>query len=646
MTSIISSIAPNYQTMIQEKEGKMEEDRISLLPNDILHQILSSMDTQTLIKTTSLLSKRWSNLWTSIPTLLFDFPSFSCPHLNRQRERCFRRFIKRVLSHRRMHLTSLSKVNKITMFFATEPIGCRARGEELTETQRFAKEDQLVFKLLFYFAALNNVEDLSIDGGDLDFSNWCRHFTTCRSLKLSGYYEGIWVPHSFEFLKSLEIENFYTDFFFDEFEDGMLPDYPLLERLILRGSCFEHLDICAPKLEYLELGILSCREYRCGIEISLCTPNLRFVKLDNIVPCLDSTDDFLSLQKVEFSLDYKIPMLDMYEIENEIVEHLRSVFYLLQKANSIVINTVAVEDLSEYVIIPSTLKDESFMFEKLRELRVREGGVCESDIEKSNEILNKLLNNSPSMETWWRGNLDDQQHSEALQINVKNASAVSSNGFYLVALTISSINGLYCHAYKKEGVALVICQADPVLNDGQSGNDDDDGSRQSVLESRKNKLFKLVFSQSNGKSPRSFLDVSTSFNRFMLRALTQHGGEFIQKLIYSYLEFGEESFLTKALPYTPFHKAQQLYITTDYAFESMWSCLSACKLLTVLNGKCFVGSHLESMVLPSLRMFVLDICDDYSDYYDYQVANDQDVYGILLNGNRKTLLSGCPNLEY
>ena len=123
-------------------------------------------------------------------------------------------------------------------------------------------------------------------------------------------------------------------------------------------------------------------------------------------------------------------MLDMYEMENKIVEHLRSVFYLLQKANSIVINVLAVEvlfiyiwpgyiyiyinkccsifwtfvwfqDLSEYVIIPSTLKHESFMFEKLRELRVREGGICESGIEKSNEILNNLLNNNPSMETWY-----------------------------------------------------------------------------------------------------------------------------------------------------------------------------------------------------------------------------------------------------
>ena len=42
-------------------------------------------------------------------------------------------------------------------------------------------------------------------------------------------------------------------------------------------------------------------------------------------------------------------MLDMYEMENKIVEHLRSVFYLLQKENSIVINTLAVEVLFIYM---------------------------------------------------------------------------------------------------------------------------------------------------------------------------------------------------------------------------------------------------------------------------------------------------------
>uniref|UniRef100_A0A9I9DQM6 Phosducin domain-containing protein n=1 Tax=Cucumis melo TaxID=3656 RepID=A0A9I9DQM6_CUCME len=41
-----------------------------------------------------------------------------------------------------------------------------------------------------------------------------------------------------------------------------------------------------------------------------------------------------------------------------------------------------------------------------------------------------------------------------------------------------------------EGVALVLCQADPVLNDGQSGNDD--GSRKSVLESVRRKIIEKV----------------------------------------------------------------------------------------------------------------------------------------------------------
>lgn len=40
------------------------------------------------------------------------------------------------------------------------------------------------------------------------------------------------------------------------------------------------------------------------------------------------------------------------------------------------------------------------------------------------------------------------------------------------------------------GVALVLCQADPVLNDGQSGNDD--GSRKSVLESVRRKIIEKV----------------------------------------------------------------------------------------------------------------------------------------------------------
>jgi len=54
------------------------EDRISALPDPIIHHILSSLPTK-LSAATSILSKRWKPLWLSVPTLHFDdetFPNF------------------------------------------------------------------------------------------------------------------------------------------------------------------------------------------------------------------------------------------------------------------------------------------------------------------------------------------------------------------------------------------------------------------------------------------------------------------------------------------------------------------------------------------------------------------------------------------
>ncbi|XP_026436164.1 F-box/LRR-repeat protein At4g14103-like [Papaver somniferum] len=46
------------------------EDRISELPDSLLHRILSSLDIKHVART-SFLSKRWSRIWTSFPTLVF-----------------------------------------------------------------------------------------------------------------------------------------------------------------------------------------------------------------------------------------------------------------------------------------------------------------------------------------------------------------------------------------------------------------------------------------------------------------------------------------------------------------------------------------------------------------------------------------------
>ncbi|XP_045799183.1 putative F-box/FBD/LRR-repeat protein At5g22670 [Trifolium pratense] len=51
------------------------EDRISSLPDPILHHILSFLPTK-IAATTTILSKRWNPLWLSVPTLNFDDTTF------------------------------------------------------------------------------------------------------------------------------------------------------------------------------------------------------------------------------------------------------------------------------------------------------------------------------------------------------------------------------------------------------------------------------------------------------------------------------------------------------------------------------------------------------------------------------------------
>lgn len=69
-----------------------EEDRISKLPDDVIHRILSLIDMPCAIQT-SILSKRWKHTWISMPCLNLDSYSF---HTMPQ----FAKFVKHALSHR------------------------------------------------------------------------------------------------------------------------------------------------------------------------------------------------------------------------------------------------------------------------------------------------------------------------------------------------------------------------------------------------------------------------------------------------------------------------------------------------------------------------------------------------------------------
>src|ERR1044072_5271936 len=64
------------------KKTKMEEDRVSTLPDPLLGHILSFPPTKQAVAT-SVLSKRWRPLWRLVPALAFDLDSDDDDSVNR-----------------------------------------------------------------------------------------------------------------------------------------------------------------------------------------------------------------------------------------------------------------------------------------------------------------------------------------------------------------------------------------------------------------------------------------------------------------------------------------------------------------------------------------------------------------------------------
>ncbi|XP_020225316.1 putative F-box/FBD/LRR-repeat protein At1g78840 [Cajanus cajan] len=85
----------NFTTKANSNESKWKKkkvDRLSRLPDEIIHRVLSFVDAVSAVQT-SVLSKRWKKLWTSLPVLNFNSSSFHHPLL-------FHSFIHHFMSHR------------------------------------------------------------------------------------------------------------------------------------------------------------------------------------------------------------------------------------------------------------------------------------------------------------------------------------------------------------------------------------------------------------------------------------------------------------------------------------------------------------------------------------------------------------------
>lgn len=203
--------------LVEEANGFVGEDRISNLPDSLIHQILILLPLQSAAKTSSL-SRRWRSLFLSLPDL--DFASIN---ENPKPQSFSSDSIYQVLSLRD-HRDS----NNLRSLRFRVPI-------------TFTSLNSLI-----RLAVTHQVQDLDIEVTTKDYFNFPRWIVTSqnlRALKLKSTCPGFRLPPSssvsggFQKLTSLSLslvilnnQPYLSDFFTD-------PNFPLLEKLALE-NCF------------------------------------------------------------------------------------------------------------------------------------------------------------------------------------------------------------------------------------------------------------------------------------------------------------------------------------------------------------------------------------------------------------------------
>lgn len=257
-----------------EVEEEEEDDIISTLPDSILHQILSSLDTNAAVQTCAL-SRRWRYVWVSLPNLHFDYDEFPGAEDGTKMRR-FARFVNRVLSLRDTSTT-------VSRFY-------------LWST--YYLDPGLVKNCIFY-AFQHNVRELMLWAPypkPLEFHTFesltslalvCNDFSTPPDKPL-----GLPALRTLHFsCCSYGCANFITE---------TVGNCPNLETFILDDLMLKSLNITAPNLRSLELAYKdeSCNES----EIVVSAPRLTSFKLEGEASPVFSGASLPCLQNVHVDL--------------------------------------------------------------------------------------------------------------------------------------------------------------------------------------------------------------------------------------------------------------------------------------------------------------------------------------------------------
>ncbi|CAN1180354.1 F-box/FBD/LRR-repeat protein At1g13780 [Linum perenne] len=222
-------------------------DRLSDLPDSILHHILSFADTKSSVQT-CILSSRWRSVWKYVDVLSFSQSSF-------RDDLKFERHVDRVLSLRH----DSSSVSRVAVDFSVEDMDRRM--------------DTLMFDRIMRYAASHDVRELFVCASSIVrlmdvVEPVCECYRTLKVLELKEAYiqkDDVRLWSCLQLLESLTLT--FCFFTFDDAGCDAFASFPRLETLKLVSCCLSRdsepsvLNVSGPRLLDLEIHLLQVCTY-------------------------------------------------------------------------------------------------------------------------------------------------------------------------------------------------------------------------------------------------------------------------------------------------------------------------------------------------------------------------------------------------
>ncbi|KAL2467711.1 F-box/LRR-repeat protein-like [Forsythia ovata] len=276
---------------------EIQEDRISILPDVLLHQILLLIDLKQAVQT-CVLSKRWRHLWATLAILDFDF-----------RRHAIRSGVDLSWSHH--HEEHMPRF----MNFANQIISCRDINSSISNfrlsSSNFTSTNASFVEKWVDYVINHNVQELDIDAyhspKPLKFPQSLFVCKSLQVLKLRHYFDSMIIPKPFSLpnLKILHLDRFpFRDNDPFSFSKDPFSGFPNLEELILRRSEVSGLIISAPKLRILELSFRGYNpEFSSEVKMEkIWTPMLNSFKFEGQVSLVCPIGELPCLEEVYFDL--------------------------------------------------------------------------------------------------------------------------------------------------------------------------------------------------------------------------------------------------------------------------------------------------------------------------------------------------------